>query len=322
VIREGVAVARVVPPATLFKPASRCGAACLSPTDAATAPLRQLVRVTATLAILLGAALAGIATRVLPRSRRPVAAGALLRGTARRLLRVLGVRVTRSGPALPARRALLVANHISWLDILALLTVADVRIVAKTEVAAWPVIGRLARLSGAIFIDRDRPRTLHATVVEIREALTRGHLVAAFAEGTTSCGRHPVPYRPAVFQAAIDADACVVPIGLGYRTADGSATSQPAFIGEETLLASLRRVLAMPRLRLDLRVGDRLYPEPGTPRAALGRLAGMPVPAQPTSRTRQTGLAGPTRQIGPAGPTRAPEPAPARRAAAPVGTSA
>lgn len=277
-IRDGVAAARVVPPATLFRPASRCGAACLSPVEAATTPLRRLVRVAATLAVLLGASLAGTATRALPRARRPVAAGALLRRTARRLLRVLGVRVARSGPALPARRALLVANHISWLDILALVAVGEVRIVAKTEVAAWPVIGRLARLSGAIFIDRDRPRSLLATVAEIREALAGGHLVAAFAEGTTTCGRHPVAYRPAVFQAAIDAGACVVPITLGYRTADGDRTSLPAFIGEETLLASLRRVLAVPGLDLDVRVGHRLYPEAGTPRAALGRLAGMPVP--------------------------------------------
>ncbi len=306
--RNELAVARVVPPATLFKPASRCGAACLSPAAATTTRLRRLVRVTATLAILLTAALAGTVVRALPRTRRPSAAGALLRRTARRLLAVLGVRVARTGPPLPARRALLVANHISWLDIIALLTVADVRIVAKSEVAAWPVIGRLARLSGAIFIDRDRPRTLHATVAEIRAALDGGHLVAAFAEGTTTCGRHPVPYRPAVFQAAIDAGTCVVPITLGYRAADGSPTAQPAFIGEETLLASLRRVLAMPRLYLDVRVGHRLYPEPGTPRAALGRLAELPAPPR-----RRAEMPVPARRR-----TRTH----ARRAAVPAGTSA
>ncbi|MFX8164583.1 lysophospholipid acyltransferase family protein, partial [Acinetobacter baumannii] len=78
---------------------------------------------------------------------------------------------------MPQQRALLVANHISWLDIIAMLAVGRVRIVAKKDVASWPVIGRLARLSGAVFIDQERQLTLPATVREIREALGQGDLV-------------------------------------------------------------------------------------------------------------------------------------------------
>ncbi|HKD99104.1 MAG TPA: lysophospholipid acyltransferase family protein [Micromonosporaceae bacterium] len=257
---------------TLFRPASRCGSACLSPAAATTTPPRRLVRLAATVAILVAAGVAAATIRVMPRGRRPGAAGALLRRTARALLRALGVRCTRTGPALPARRALVVANHISWLDILGLLATGDLRIVAKTDVAGWPVVGRLARISGTIFIDRERPRTLVNTVAEIREALAGGHVVAVFAEGTTTCGWHPVPYRPAAFQAAIDAGACVVPVVLRYRTGDGEPTSRPAFIGDETLIASLRRVLGMPSLHLDVLVHARLYPESGVSRGALGRL--------------------------------------------------
>ena len=200
---------------------------------------------------------------------------------------MLGIRVTHGGPTLPTSRALIVANHISWLDIIALLATADLRIVAKTEVATWPVIGRLARLSGAIFIDREHPRTLPATIAEIRDALAAGQVVAVFAEGTTSCGDHTVPYRPAVFQAAIDAGARVVPLTLRYRLADGTPTPRPAFIGDETLMTSLRRVLAMRSVRLEMRAGAGLHPQTGASRRALARITAAAMPVDDADSTDQ-----------------------------------
>jgi 1-acyl-sn-glycerol-3-phosphate acyltransferase len=274
----------------LFRPTSLCGAACLSPTSERAHQLRQLVRATTAATVIIAATAAGPIVNALPARARSRAARGLLRWTARTLLRVLGIRTSQTGPSLPTNRALVVANHISWLDIIALLANADVHIVAKTDVAAWPVIGRLARLSGAIFIDRERPRTLPCTVAEIRDALTAGQVVAVFAEGTTTCGDHTAPYRPAVFQAAIDAGARVVPLALRYRQADGTPTPRPAFIGDETLMTSLRRVLAMSSVRLDMRVGASLHPQAGASRRALARIteAAMPVDGPATGTERRS----------------------------------
>ncbi len=270
----------------LFRPTSRCGAACLSPAVDHAHQIRQVVRATTAATVLAAATAAGPVVGALPGTLRSRAARALLRGTARTLLRVLGIRVTHGGPTLPTSRALIVANHISWLDIIALLATADLRIVAKTDVAAWPVIGRLARLSGAIFIDREHPRTLPATVAEIRDALAAGQVVAVFAEGTTSCGGHSTPYRPAMFQAAIDAGARVVPLALRYRLADGTPTPRPAFIGDETLMTSLRRVLAMRSVRLEMRAGTGLYPQTGASRRALARIAAAAMPVDRADHDR------------------------------------
>jgi 1-acyl-sn-glycerol-3-phosphate acyltransferase len=286
----------------LFRPTSHCGSACLSPAADHAHQVRQVVRVAAAATVLATATAVGPIVGALPGSVRARAARVLLRHIARTLLRVLGIRVTHGGPTLPTSRALIVANHISWLDIIALVASADLRIVAKTEVATWPVIGRLARLSGAIFIDREHPRTLPATIAEIRNALAAGQVVAVFAEGTTSCGDHTVPYRPAVFQAAIDAGARVVPLALRYRLTDGTPTPRPAFIGDETLMTSLRRVLAMRSVRLEMRAGSGLHPQTGASRRTLARItaAAMPVddadPDQPMTvpfprfETTPTGL--------------------------------
>lgn len=282
----------------LFRPTSDCGAACLTPAGDRTHQLRRVVRATEAAAVLALASVAAVAIGGLPRTVRPRVARRLLRWTARSLLRVLAIETTTTGTPLPATRALVVANHISWLDIIALLAHANVRIVAKSEVASWPIIGRLARLSGVIFIDRERPRTLPRTVAEIRDALAAGDVVAAFAEGTTSCGDHTVPYRPAVFQAAIDAGVRVVPVTLRYRLGDGTPTPQPAFIGAESLTASLGRVIGMPSAHLDMRVGASLHPEPGASRRTLARIAEcatpIAVPAGVASRRASLTIVPPT----------------------------
>ena len=99
----------------------------------------------------------------------------------------------------------MVANHVSWLDVVVLLAHLPARMLAKREVRGWPVVGRLAVAMGTVFIDRDRPRTLPARVAAVAGALRDGGVVVAFPEGTTWCGRTGGPLRPAVFQAAVEA---------------------------------------------------------------------------------------------------------------------
>jgi hypothetical protein len=111
--------------------------------------------------------------------------------------------------------------------------------VAKAEVGSWPVIGALARASGAIFVDRARPLMLPRTVAQVAEALRSGDTVQVFPEGTTTCGAHPARWRPAFLQAALDAGAPVQRFTLVF------STQKAAFVADESLLTSLWRVLRL-----------------------------------------------------------------------------
>jgi 1-acyl-sn-glycerol-3-phosphate acyltransferase len=239
----------------LWQPVSGCGDHCRLGGERAAVPGTGALRMVAMALVLLG----GMALM-------PLLRGAALRGLARAMLAVLGVDLVVRGPA-PRAGSLLVANHVSWLDILILLAVTPARLVAKGEVGSWPGIGRLAGRSGAIFIDRSRPKALPGTVAEVTAALRSGRTVAAFPEGTTYCGAGQGPFRPALFQAAIDAQAPVVPVSIAY---DATAA---AFIGDDTLFASIRRVAALRKLTVTLVTAPALRPGAGADRRSLARAA-------------------------------------------------
>ncbi|MGW4472795.1 lysophospholipid acyltransferase family protein [Nonomuraea sp. NPDC004354] len=157
-----------------------------------------------------------------------------------------------TGDAPEAR--LVVANHISWLDPLVVAAALPCRLVAKSEVSAWPVVGGLAAGSGALPIARDSLLDLPGAVARIADTLRAGETVAAFPEGTTWCGRGSGTFKPAVFQAAVDAGASVTPVAIAYREADGPRTTAPAYVGDDTLAASVLRVLAVRRLVVEVTV--------------------------------------------------------------------
>jgi 1-acyl-sn-glycerol-3-phosphate acyltransferase len=194
------------------------------------------------------------------------------RALARAVLRAIGVRASVRG-RLPLRHALLVANHVSWLDIVALLAHVPARIVAKCEVRGWPSIGALATATGTIFLDRNRPKSLRGTVVQATAVLRGGGVVAVFPEGTTWCGRNSGRFRPALFQAAIDACAPVAPVSLRFQLTDGTGTAAAAFLGDETLWTSVWRVLAVRGLTVVLVAAPALYPDPAADRRVLARAA-------------------------------------------------
>jgi 1-acyl-sn-glycerol-3-phosphate acyltransferase len=196
----------------------------------------------------------------------------LMRLFARGLLAAFGIRHLMRG-RLPGRGALIVANHVSWLDVLVLLAYAPARLLAKQEVRSWPVIGSIARATGTVFIDRNQPRALPRTVADVAAALRRGAVVAVFPEGTTWCGRTGGRFRSALFQAAVDAGAPVVPVTLAFRLGDGAGTTIAAYIGEDTLLASVRRVLSARGLRITVHAHAALHPAPGASRKLLARAA-------------------------------------------------
>ncbi len=240
---------------TIWQPVSGCGEQCRDGADRAAPRGTVALRISSMMLVLLGGFVV-----------LPVLRGLALRAVCRMLLSVLGVRLVVRGPA-PRPGSLLVANHVSWLDILVLVAVTPVRLVSKREVSSWPGIGTMASLAGAIFLDRSRPKALPNTVAEVAAALRGGHSVAVFPEGTTFCGVNQGRFRPAMFQAAIDVGAPVVPTSICY---DSTA---PAFIGEDTLLSSVRRVAALRSLTVTLVTAPALRPDSGADRRALARAA-------------------------------------------------
>ncbi|MET9404962.1 lysophospholipid acyltransferase family protein [Streptomyces sp. NPDC002935] len=180
-----------------------------------------------------------------------------------------GVRTRITGAARPTGGLLIVANHISWLDIPLLAAIRPARMVAKTEVRGWPVVGALAARGGTLFMDRDRLRALPGTVERIAETLRGGSAVAAFPEGSTWCGRAQGHYRRAVFQAALDAGVPVQPVRIHYRLADGAASTVPAFVGEDSLLASLWRVASARGLVAEVGLRPEIPPGGHADRRAL-----------------------------------------------------
>ncbi|WP_214409994.1 lysophospholipid acyltransferase family protein [Sphaerisporangium fuscum] len=234
-------------------PGSPCSAgACVTPAAQAAGPVRRAARLLGVVVVVL----AGLPCALLAGDARRAA---VTSAWCRAFLRVLGVRleVRRSLGATreaASSGALVVGNHISWLDPLVVAAAMPCRPLAKSEIARWPVIRSLVAGGGAIFIDRERLSTLPATVREVGDALRSGRSVSVFPEGTTWCGRGMGAFRPAMFQAAIDADAPVRPIGLRFLDGDGDLATTAAFVGDDTLLASLCRVVAARGLVVEVTV--------------------------------------------------------------------
>jgi 1-acyl-sn-glycerol-3-phosphate acyltransferase len=158
------------------------------------------------------------------------------------VLRVLQVDVASTGSLGPATR-MLVANHVSWLDVMVFHSLyPHARFVAKAEVQSWPAIGSLAAHSGSLFVDRQSPRQARQVVDQISRAMGEGGLVAVFAEGTTSAGDSVLPFRAGLLQAATTTGCMVQPVALRYSEGDMALSRSVPYIGDDGLLSSLWRL--------------------------------------------------------------------------------
>lgn len=197
----------------------------------------------------------------------------VVRRWSRAVVRASGVRVRISGAAPPAGGLLMVANHVSWLDIPLLGAVRPARMLAKADIRAWPVAGALVARSGVLFIERDRIRALPETVARIAGALRGGAAVVAFPEGSTWCGRAQGRFRRAVFQAALDAGVPVQPVRVRYRGAGGGASTTPAYVGDDALLTSVWRVVSSRGIVAEVEVRPVVAPAGRLDRRTLARAA-------------------------------------------------
>ncbi len=160
------------------------------------------------------------------------------------LLRAAGLQLQVSGVAPRPGATLVVANHISWLDIAAIHAAApQVRFVSKADVLQWPLLGWLIRGAGTLFIERERKRDAVRVVHAMAEALRAGDAVAVFPEGTTGAGPEPLPFHANLLQAAVSTGTPVQPVVLRFSDAAGRFSKNVEFLGETSLLQSLWRVV-------------------------------------------------------------------------------
>ena len=152
---------------------------------------------------------------------------------------------------------LLVANHISWLDILVLHAAGYCRFVSKAQVRHWPIIGPLATGAGTLYIERESRRDALRVIHHMGQALARGEVVGVFPEGTTSDGSGVLPFHSNLLQAALSAGAPALPVGLRFvDAASGQSSRAPIYVGDDSLVGSLWKTLTAPPLRAIVHYGQ------------------------------------------------------------------
>ncbi len=265
-------------PANPWVPVSGCGASCIRHDAERIGRWRFTGRLTALAAVASLGVL--IATGALLCGRRVRAR--YCRGLSRWMLAAAGLRLDVVDHRPPQSRrlhgALVVANHISCLDIPAIAALGPARFVAKREVltmggrAARPIAAVLRRL-GVLAHSRGDLRGLPGDVDRVAGILDRGLPVVVFPEGTTWCGIGAGRFRPAFFQAAIDAGVPVLPVQVRYHRR-GTAVTGPGYVGEDSLVDTLRRVLWARGLTVQVTVHAGQLPVGGR-RELADRCAGL-----------------------------------------------
>ncbi len=192
---------------------------------------------------LVGHALAGLGTLHLRFHRMPPAQQHMaVQQWAQGVLRIMGIGLQVHGRAHPGP-VLLVANHISWLDIVVMLAAHYCRFVAKSELKVWPLIGPLATAAGTLYIERASSRDALRVVHQMAECLQARDVLAVFPEGTTGDGVAVLPFHANLLQAAIAAQAPAQAVGLRFVDAWGQPSFAPCYIGADTFVGSVWRTL-------------------------------------------------------------------------------
>jgi 1-acyl-sn-glycerol-3-phosphate acyltransferase len=171
-----------------------------------------------------------------------------------KLVALCGVKVVvrHADGAQPAPRALMVANHISWIDIFVINSMQVCRFVAKSDIRDWPLIGWLCEKSDTIFISRGSRRDVKRIYQGIVASLHDGEHVAFFPEGTTSSQGQLLPFHANLFEAAIEADVPVQPYVLRYLDAQGGFHPAAEFIGDTTFAQSMITILKSRGMKAEL----------------------------------------------------------------------
>lgn len=187
-----------------------------------------------------------------------------IRAWALELLARLAIKLVVKGLPPEAGPVLMVANHISWLDIVVMHAARHCRFISKADVRHWPLVGTLATGADTLYIERGSSRDAMRVVHRMKQSLVQGDVLAVFPEGTTGDGTQVLPFHGNLLQAAISADAPAQPVALQFiDNSTGSVSFAPCYVGDDTLVRSVWRTLCARDVVAEVRFG--------TPQHAMGR---------------------------------------------------
>lgn len=178
----------------------------------------------------------------------------ILKNWSRTLLDMLHVRIESHGcfHAANTHGRIMVANHVSWLDVIALNAIVPACFVAKSEIRDWPLLGWLCHRAGTLFVKRNIRRDTVRINREISEKLKLGECMALFPEGTSTDAELPGHFHSSLLQVAIDIDAALCPVAIRYHDDTGKTNKDAAFVGDMSFVQSLWKILCSPSLNVTL----------------------------------------------------------------------
>lgn len=209
----------------------------------------------------------------------------------------LGLKITVHGTPDTRRPLMLVANHGSWVDIVALGAVAEVAFIAKSEVRTWPVFGHLARLQRSVFVEREVRRSTGAQISDVARRLERGEIVVLFPEGTTSDGNRVLEFKSSLLGAAAATTArheggvVLQPVAIAYTRIQGLPMGRrhrplAAWPGDVELAPHLLALIAEGGIDIDITFGAPRLFAAGTDRKAMTRALRADIRAMLSDRLR------------------------------------
>lgn len=199
---------------------------------------RRLTRFT--FHILRGLTICAVVFPFIDRIRR----GAHVQRWSRQLLEICGVRCDFPGSERAVPHAMIVSNHISWLDVFVINTLHPCTFIAKAEVKRWPVLGWLAHRAGTLFLQRENRRDLHQVLRTVVAQLRSGERVAYFPEGTSAPHGAMLPFHSALFEAARQAEVMIQPYALRYADQFDAPHRGAEYVGDTSFAESLARILS------------------------------------------------------------------------------
>jgi len=161
---------------------------------------------------------------------------------------IVNLHITKDGE-LPEQGAILISNHISWLDIIVIGQYLPAYFVAKSDISNWPVIGYLARQGGTIFIRRGDKQHIKTTAEKMVWLLKQNSNIIAFPEGTTTRGDEVLHFHSSLFQPALLTKSAIQPVALQYQ---GTAKEHAPFVGDDDFVPHLIKMLTLDKIEVQL----------------------------------------------------------------------
>jgi 1-acyl-sn-glycerol-3-phosphate acyltransferase len=188
-----------------------------------------------------------------PKKSKRLARAAWLHRASRRHLKIFGYSADVAGPI--PKAGLLVSNHLSYLDILAISATTPAVFVSKADVKRWPLFGWFASLGGTVFVERERRTHVGEVNREIETALAAGVLVVVFPEGTSTNGDEVLPFRSSLLEPALAGNHPIATAWLHYEMPGGDAKQDVCYWGDHEFFPHLINLLGKKSIRATLRFG-------------------------------------------------------------------